>query len=578
MTLNLHAAPLHRRPAPRRPLRWRTAACALLAATSLSACLADAALAATTPASAPAGDTSLVGAPKRGREAVARRARAQAATAAAVAAAQSEPAAVVQTPVNEQTVRVDLGGGGASRSLTLPRGKSAVIELPVDARDVVVSNPKVAEVILSTPRRVYLLGQTAGQTDAVFFDGTGRQLLRLEVRVDQDVSGIAQTLGRMLPGSQLHVEAVNDSVILSGQVPDAASADKAVRVAGGFVSKPDNVINMLSIAGPEQVMLKVRIVEVNRSIIKQLGFNLSTLVGQTGMNQYLAGISPTYGVNGALMGGLTGGYQINTTSQPELPCAAGNCVVHGPTSGYSNWNTAVPATTAGSTGVNQAKAMIQAFERVGLVRTLAEPNVTAISGESAKFLAGGEFPVPVSQDSSGRITVEFKQYGVGLGFSPVVLGPGRISLKVSTEVSEISSLNAFSASGSSSGSTLVIPGLNVRRVETTVELPSGGALMLAGLLQNTTKQTLDALPGLMELPVIGSLFRSRDFLNNQSELVVIITPYLVKGTSPDQLATPADGLVMASDFETDLLGHLNSGFSKPAAGATYQGPFGYVVE
>ena len=222
--------------------------------------------------------------------------------------------------------------------------------------------------------------------------------------------------------------------------------------------------------------------------------------------------------------------------------------------------------------------MIQAFERVGLVRTLAEPNVTAISGESAKFLAGGEFPVPVSQDSSGRITVEFKQYGVGLGFSPVVLGPGRISLKVSTEVSEISSLNAFSASGSTSGSALVIPGLNVRRVETTVELPSGGALMLAGLLQNTTKQTLDALPGLMELPVIGSLFRSRDFLNNQSELVVIITPYLVKGTSPDQLSTPADGLVIANDFETDLLGHLNSGFSKPAAGATYQGPFGYVVE
>ena len=579
MTPNLHPTPLVRRPLLGTPARWRAALCALLAATSLSAGLLET----TAAAAAPGSDSALAGAPKRGREAVARRARAQAATAAAAAAAasaQTDPASAVQTPVNEQTVRVDLGGGGASRSLTLPRGKSAVIELPVDARDVVVSNPKVAEVILSTPRRVYLLGQTAGQTDAVFFDGSGRQLLRLEVRVDQDVSGIAQTLGRMLPGSQLHVEAVNDSVILSGQVPDAASADKAVRVAGGFVSKPENVINMLSIAGPEQVMLKVRIVEVNRSIIKQLGFNLSTLVGQTGMNQYLAGISPTYGVNGALMGGLTGGYKIDTTSQPELPCASGigNCVVHGSTSGYTNWNTAVPAATAGSTGVNQAKAMIQAFERVGLVRTLAEPNVTAISGESAKFLAGGEFPVPVSQDSSGRITVEFKQYGVGLGFSPVVLGPGRISLKVSTEVSEISSLNAFSASGSTSGSALVIPGLNVRRVETTVELPSGGALMLAGLLQNTTKQTLDALPGLMELPVIGPLFRSRDFLNNQSELVVIITPYLVKGTSPDQLSTPADGLVIANDFETDLLGHLNSGFTKPAAGATYQGPFGYVVE
>ena len=532
-------------------------------------------------AAAPTGDPPLAGTPKRGREAVTRRPRAAAIPATQVSST-TDPAPVVQPPQSEQTVRVDLGGGGASRSLMLPRGKSAVIELPVDARDVVVANPKVAEVILSTPRRVYLLGQSAGQTDAVFFDGGGRQLLRLEVRVDQDVSAIAQTLGRMLPGSQLRVEAVNDNVIVSGQVPDAASADKAVRVAGGFVAKPENVINMISIAGPEQVMLKVRIVEVNRSIIKQLGFNLSTLVGQTGANQYLAGISPTFGVNGALMGGLTGGYQINTTLQPQLtvPCASGSCaqVVHGPTSGIANWNTAVPTATAGSTGVNQAKALIEAFERVGLVRTLAEPNVTAISGESAKFLAGGEFPVPASQDSSGRITVEFKQYGVGLGFSPVVLGPGRISLKVSTEVSEISSLNAFSASGGSSGATLVIPGLNVRRVETTVELPSGGALMLAGLLQNTTRQTLDAVTGLMELPILGPLFRSRDFLNNQSELVVIITPYLVKPTSPDKLSTPADGLVIASDFETDLLGRLNSGFSKPSAGATYQGPYGYVVE
>jgi pilus assembly protein CpaC len=245
----------------------------------------------------------------------------------------------------------------------------------------------------------------------------------------------------------------------------------------------------------------------------------------------------------------------------------------------TNGNTATVQQTAGSNGVNSAKAMMQAFERVGLVRTLAEPNLTAISGESAKFLAGGEFPVPVSQDTAGRVTVEFKQFGVGLGFSPIVLGPGRISLKVSTEVSEISNLNSFSAT-STGGATLVIPGLNVRRVETTVELPSGGAIMLAGLLQNTTKQNLDSLPGLMELPVIGSLFRSRDFLNNESELVVIITPYIVKPTSPDQLATPADGLVIANDIETDLLGRLNRGFKKPeaAAGKTYQGPFGYVVE
>ncbi len=520
----------------------------------------------------------LIGTPKRGREAATRvvRPSTDMGKSALVEARQVTP--VIETPFNEQTVRVDIGGGGVSRSLSLPRGKSAVIELPVDARDVVVSDPKVAEVILSTPRRVYLLGKAAGQTDAVFFDGSGRQLLRLDVRVDQDVSAIAQTLNHLLPGSQIKIDAVNESIVLSGQVADAGSADKAVRIAQGFVAKPDNVVNMLSIAGRDQVMLKVKIIEVNRTVIKQLGFNLNAITGAAGMPQYSFGINPTYGVSGALLGGLTGGYKLDTTKQAEHlvfdPVTQQNYTIVDRKSLIST-----PQASVGKTGLNQAAAIMQAFERVGLVRTLAEPNLTAVSGESAKFLAGGEFPVPISQDASGRITVEFKQFGVGLGFSPVVLGPGRISMRVSTEVSEISNINGFSATGLS-GSTLNIPGLSVRRVETTVELPSGGAIMLAGLLQNTTKQTLDSLPGLMEVPIVGSLFRSRDFLNNQSELVVIITPYIVKPTSPDQLATPADGMVIASDLETDLLGRLNKGFSKPAAaaGSTYQGPFGYVVE
>jgi len=233
--------------------------------------------------------------------------------------------------------------------------------------------------------------------------------------------------------------------------------------------------------------------------------------------------------------------------------------------------------------------MVQAFERVGLIRTLTEPNLTAISGESARFLAGGEFPVPVSQDAQGRISIEFKPYGVGLGFTPVVLGPGRISLKISTEVSELTSVGGFTLQNSSvsaSGATtttpgLSIPGLNVRRAETVVELPSGGALAIGGLMQHQTKQTLDSIPGLMQLPVLGALFRSRDFQNNESELVIIVTPYLVKPVRPDQLQTPADGLVMANDLETNLLGRLNSVKGKKVeavANKTYQGPFGYVVD
>jgi pilus assembly protein CpaC len=536
-----------------------------------------------------AADSSrLAGAPRRGREAATRGRQAPATHSQPQTDAQAVSTSV-QAVVGDQTVRVDIGNS-ASRSLSLPKGKSAVIELPVDARDVVVSDPKVAEVVLSTPRRIYVLGQAAGQTDAVFFDSAGRQLLRLDVRVDQDVSALAQTLNRLLPGSQIKIEAVNDRVILTGQVTDASAADKAVRVAESYVSKPDNILNMLSINGREQVMVKVKVIEVNRTVIKQLGFNLNEVLGQAGMNQYTFGIAPTYGVNGSLLGGVTGGYAIDTTKQPLMTqlCnsasqpvgAICNVVVHG-TGAVSNGDTAsVTSNLAGKTGVNSAKAMIQAFERVGLVRTLAEPNLTALSGESAHFLAGGEFPVPVGQDSTGRVSVEFKQYGVGLGFTPVVLGQGRISLKVSTEVSELSNSGGFTLTTGSS-STLAIPGLTVRRVETTVELPSGGAIMLAGLMQNTTKQNLDSLPGLQQLPVLGSLFRSRDFLNNESELVVIITPYLVKATSPDQLASPADGLVIANDLETNLLGRLNHSFGRPetaTAGKSYKGPFGYVVE
>jgi pilus assembly protein CpaC len=229
---------------------------------------------------------------------------------------------------------------------------------------------------------------------------------------------------------------------------------------------------------------------------------------------------------------------------------------------------------------------MQAFESVGLVRTLAEPNLTAVSGESAHFLVGGEFPVPVGEDSTGRVTVDFKQYGVGLGFTPVVMSKGRISLKLSTEVSEITNTGAFTLSTSSTTGTststspsLVVPGLNVRRAETVVELPSGQSMMIAGLLQSVNKETLDSLPGLMQVPVLGALFRSRDYLQGETELVIIVTPYLVKPTAPGQLQTPADGLIMANDLETNLLGKLNkSTGSTPPKDKTYQGPIGYVVE
>jgi pilus assembly protein CpaC len=224
--------------------------------------------------------------------------------------------------------------------------------------------------------------------------------------------------------------------------------------------------------------------------------------------------------------------------------------------------------------------MLQAFERVGLVRTLAEPNLTAISGESAKFLAGGEYPVPTGEDTTGRVTLEFKPYGVGLSFTPVVLSEGRISLKIATEVSELSSEGSFTLAAGN-GNTLNIPALKLRRTETTVELPSGGAMMIAGLLQENSAEDIDSIPGLQNLPVLGALFRSRDYQEGETELVVIVTPYLVKPTSPANLQTPADGLKIADDAQTVLMGQLNQAYKlKPdqTKGQSYEGPIGYVIE
>jgi pilus assembly protein CpaC len=487
-----------------------------------------------------------------------------------------------------QTVRIDLGAGQSqTRMMSLPRGKSAVIELPADARDVLVSDPKVADVVLSTPRRIYVLGVGAGQTDAVFFDAAGRQLLNLNIRVDQDISSLSQTLARVLPGSDVRVEAMNDSLILSGTVASLSEADRAVTLARTMVSAPDKVINMMSIASPDQVMLKVKIVEVDRTVIKQLGFNLNAVYNQIGEPQLSFGNSQGFGVNGSLLGGATGGYNLDTTKNPfvnPVDCNFAVSPAQCETLPFEVLDRSAKLAGikdgAGAAGLNKAEAMMQAFERVGLIRTLAEPNLTAVSGEAAKFQAGGEFPVPTGRDSNGQVTVEFKPYGVGLGFTPVVLSQGRISLKISTEYSEITNIGAVTIGNGQGTSGTTIPGLNVRRAETMVELPSGGAMMIAGLLQSTTKSTIDSLPGLMQLPILGALFRSRDFLNNESELVVIVTPYLVKPTTPDKLQTPADGLQIATDLQTVLLGRLNraSGRSPDRSGATFQGPYGYVVD
>jgi pilus assembly protein CpaC len=440
-------------------------------------------------------------------------------------------------------IKVDAGAAASTQVLALPIGRSAVIDLPVDARDVLVTNPQIAEAVLRTPRRIYVLGLKSGATDAMFFDAGGRRLLSLNIRVDQNTSALADTINRVIPGSSVKIDAINDSVILSGTVMNAGDADRAVKVAQATVSKPEQVLNMLSIAGKDQVMLKVRIVEMDREVIKQLGVSWQALINQAGSTAANIATTSTFGINSGILGGIN-------------------------------------AAVTGKWGSSQVTGTLLAFDRVGLTRTLAEPNLTAISGESAKFLVGGEYPVPTGEDSTGRVSIEFKPFGVGLGFTPVVLSSGRISLKLSTEVSELSNQGSFNVAAGP-GATIVVPALTVRRAETTVELPSGGAMMIAGLLQEKSAQNLDSLPGAKDMPVLGALFRSRDYQAGQTELVVIVTPYLVSPTSPSDLQTPVDGLQLANDVDTILLGRLNKTYKhepEATAGRTYQGPYGYVVE
>ena len=452
--------------------------------------------------------------------------------------------------VSQAQSRAALPMGSGAQLINLPRGSSMAIDLPSDARDVIVPNPLVAEAMLHSPRRITIIGLQPGETDAVVLDAAGRTILSLRIRVDAGVSALQDTLGRVMPGSQVHAEAVNDSIILTGPVNSPGEADRAAQVARAFVSAPEKVINMMTIAGSDQVMVKARVIEVQRTAIKQLGLDVNAV-----LNNVADGLSLTQGATFGVSGNQLGGGILNYADR--------------------------------SGDGNSLTTSIRAFERAGLVRILAEPNLTSVNGENAEFLAGGEFPVPTGRSvdaTTGQVTigVEFKPFGVRLAFRPIVLSQGRISLQLSTEVSELTSAGAFTLGGTGADA-LVIPALNVRRASSTVELPSGGSMMIAGLLREDTRQNIDQLPGIGSLPVLGALFRSRDYLSGETELVIIIEAYIVSPTSPGRMQTPADGLVIANDAQTMLFGQLNqqyrpTGTATAASSAGWSGPVGYVIE
>ncbi len=509
----------------------------------------------------------------------------------AVALSASVLLAAEVSPASAQssTVAID-AQQTASRTVKVGLNKSLVIDLPRDARDILVSNPVIADAVIRTPRRIYVTGVAVGQSNVIIFDQAGQQIVSLELEVERDASTLSQMLSRLIPDSDIKVEIVSDNVVLTGTVKNAANSRKAADIAnvfanGGANAQPapannsggsggngsngvsislttqqqaptSSVVNMLAIAGEEQVQVKLTIAEVQRNLVKQLGIDWNAQNISIGGILFGAATNLPYAVTGHGPGNLLSGTYVNNYPTDSIG---------GSTSGDPVW------------AQRKLGATIQALEQTGLFHTLAEPTLTAISGENASFLAGGEFPVPTGRDQQGNVTIEFKPYGVALAFTPVVLSEGRISLRVKTEVSELSQEGAVQLNDIS------IPSLKVRRAETTLELPSGGSMVLGGLLEDSTRQSIAALPGLGKLPFLGPLFRSRDFQKGETELVIIATPYMVKPVPRSALATPDQGLAPASDAQSIFLGNINrvygvQGSSAPGASYQYTGRFGFIFE
>jgi pilus assembly protein CpaC len=466
-----------------------------------------------------------------------------------------------QPPVSSiQITSSDVG----SHSVALGVSKSMVVDVTRDIKDVLIADPKIANAVVRSSRRAYIIGIKTGQTNIYFFDAQGKQLAGFDLAVTRNLNGIRAALKEVLPNSDITVEGIGDGIILAGTVSSQAEAQQAFDIAtrlaessdssslfgGGSSGGSEKIVNDIIVRGRDQIMLKVTVAEVERDVVKQLGINLAGSLG--------------YG---------TAVVNFNNTN---------------PFSAYGQSLTGSSLTG----GLKNVSATLQAMEQAGVIHTLAEPNLTAISGETATFMAGGEFPVlngfscaAASTGSSVQTcqpSIEFKKFGVSLTFTPVVLSEGRISLKVMTEVSDLSTNNSLTIPVPGSTDTVTIPSIRTRRADTTVELPSGGGLAMAGMIQDQTKHTINGLPGLMELPILGPLFKSNDYVNQRTELMILVTPYVVRAVATKDLARPDDGFADPSDPSQALLGHLNriygvGGMPDPPADA-YHGKYGFILD
>ncbi len=433
-----------------------------------------------------------------------------------------------------------------ARFLSLGIGKSIVIDLPRDIKDVLVADPKIANTVVRSTQRAYIIGAAVGQTNIVFFDSAGQQIAAYDIAVKRDLNGVRAALKQTLPNADIQIDGLGDGVILTGSAATPIEAQQAADLAARLVGGADKVVNSIAVRGRDQVMLKVTVAEVQRTVVKQH----------------------------------------RPQRQPELR--------HGGRAVQQQQSFHRKQRAAGSRQqfdhlirhdtVGAGHAARDGERRRGANAGGAEPD-----GDFRRVRdlhLGREFPIPTGvtcqTTTNGAIgncvqTVSFKKFGISLNFTPVVLTEGRISLRVMTEVSEVSTENALT--GGQGGTT--IPSIKTRRAETTLEIPSGGAMAMAGLIQDQTKQAINGLPGMSQLPVLGALFRSRDYLNNQTELMVIVTPLIVRAVAQKDLSRPDDGFAAASDPQADLLGSINRIYGAPGRAEparSYRGTYGFITD
>ncbi len=482
------------------------------------------------------------------------------------------PAPTVALAAASSVVRIVESGPGVKKKVSIGLNKAVVVDLPADAHDILVADPSLADAVTRTSRRIYLFGKSVGQTNIFVFGPNGEEIVSLDIEVERDIANLQSNLRRFIPDADIKVEIISDNIVLTGTVRTPLDSTRAVDLAEAFLKggeattrnitaqgnngdadifaedrQVSQIVNLLTIDGDDQVNLKVTVAEVSRQVLKQLGFNGRISDGESGI-----------------------GFR-NPTNLGDAVGVAANAVI----------NKTIGGTTISS--------YINAMEQAGVMRTLAEPSLTAISGQEAKFYVGGEFRLPGTQEvttenGETKVTREVNdvEYGIRLNFKPVVLGPGRISLQIETNVSEPTyegSVVTGNGMNTVPGNTFL--GIRKREASTSVELPSGGSIVIAGLVQDNIRQAMSGLPGASKIPVLGTLFRSKDFVRNESELVIIATPYLVRPVPRSAISRPDDNFNPANDLDSYFLGRVNRIYGRPEAAAPagqYHGNVGFIYK